>query len=258
MKWNSLLSASLLITLLITDPNAHAKRKRVVSQPSTKTESTTSLWDQWYTITVGGNVKYGFYHETLTKNAKGIHFQQNVAKKEEGYVNTEFLGVYAEDSNELSPTLFNFRRSYRNHEKNVDGTITRLPSGSLELVAKMRQDTESLPPLKLNLPKNIFSSVFFPLWAYRNLQDQKVNQTRSFVTFFEDGDSRFKVISGRAILMPPDDYAKSTKTRRYTIVLDDQTSTWWFNENGAPQRAQIQNILIERTTEKEAQEFLKD
>ena len=81
-------------------------------------------WNHWYTVTILPGTRYAYYHETLEKNRGRLHFKTEMWKKEEGFINSEQLGVFSQDDADLTPLFYNFHANYRQSEASIDGTAS--------------------------------------------------------------------------------------------------------------------------------------
>jgi len=244
----------LLVALLALAP------RPAPAAPPTGAAKTAKSWDHWYTVTILPGTRYAYYHETLEKNRGRLHFKTEMWKKEEGFINSEQLGVFSEDNADLTPLFYNFHATYRESEASIDGTAA---SGRLQI--RIRRNGAELPVLNRGLPGKAFFSSLFPVWMSRRLRELPAGAAESasiaFTAILEDNqDAGFPAETGRLQVATPDDYAKSSKSLRVLVDFNSQKSTWYLDQSGAPVRIEIpaQNTRVERVTEKQARSFLEN
>ncbi len=238
---------TIFLACLASDASAVEKR------PGPATE-----WDHWYTVTLLPKTPFAYYRETLERNKGRLHFKTEMWKKEEGFINSEQLGVFSEDSPELKPLFYNFHATYRESEVSIDGSAA---NGRLQ-VRITRNGTE-LPVITRGLPTKAFFSSMFPIWMSRKLHNTPADQVKSmsvpFLAILEDNqDAGFSAENGRIQVMDPDDFAKSSGTIRVQVDFNGQRSSWYLDKAGSPVRVEIpgQKTRIERSDEKRAKAFL--
>jgi hypothetical protein len=249
MKKSIFLNALFVVTALLSAPNTHAESANPVLPV---------LWDQWYTITIKkGNVHYSYYHEFVERTKGRIHFQNDVWKKEEDYINRESLGAFAEDSPDLAPLFYNFRATFRSTETVIDGNV-ETTDGSKFFVAKAKSKGADLPIVKKSLARNAFFEVYFPVWLGKHLPGLKEGQSVGFSTIMEDDlEHDFELEEGTARLEKPDDIATQTHTRKVSVTYRNMPSIWWITEKGYAERIEMpaQELLIERVPRAKAESF---
>ncbi len=223
--------------------------------PSTPKLADGVLWDHWYTVTVGGKIKYSYYSEKVRRTEGRIHYQYSNWKSEEGYINEESLGAYAKDTPFLEPILFNFRSTYRSSETTIDGTIQ--PGN--KLIVKIRRNGTEIAPINRMIEPKAMLSGFFPVWFKLRLPLMKVSQTIGFRAIAEDNiDLNFQPFNGLVRLEPPDELAARSKLHRLTVNYRDIRSTWYLDAKGIPFRIDMPGVktVIQRVSEAEAKKFL--
>lgn len=247
-----ILTAALGLTLSST---ASASPKGPVS-PSVET-----LWHEWYTITVstptGKRVPFGYYSDLAERTQGRIRFQNQMWKKEEGFINEESLGAFAQDDATLTPLFFNFRSAYRDTETVIDGTVQQ----NRKIGVRSRRGGQENPLIQVTLSQGAIFSSHFPVWLQRRLPTLRADRWEAFTTILEDSlEMRFKAVPGRVRLEKEDATAQRLKARRLTVHYRDQDSTWYVDAKGIPLRIEIpsQNAVVERVTEKQARSFLND
>lgn len=215
---------------------------------------TTVLWNSWYTMTVKGKIPFGYYNDRVEKKEGKFAYQNQLWKKEEGFINEERVVSFAKDDEKLTPVLFNFLATYRDAELVIDGTFT-----GTELVAKIRKNKKTIEPIRTSVPSKAFLSTLFQVWMGKHLGQLVVGKSLSFVTLFEDGiDNRFATVVGSVTLEKDDETAKKTKSKKIAVVLADMKSTWYLLPTGEAVRIEKpdQDLVIERKSESEAKHFL--
>jgi hypothetical protein len=217
-------------------------------------DKTALLWNSWYTMTVGGKVHFGYYNDRVERRDGKIAYQNQLWKKEEGFINEERVVSFGKDDANVTPLLFNFVGTYRDSEFKIDGTFT-----GTKLNVKGRRNKQNLPPIEVNVPSKAFLSTLFQTWIGKHLSGLKPGKRLAFVTLFEDAlDTRYSPIHGSITLDPEDAYAKKTRTRKLTVKLSDEESVWYVLPTGESVRIEKpgQHLVIEKTTEAEARRFL--
>jgi len=212
-------------------------------------EKGSQVTNLWYTVTVANKIHYAYYNETISKLSNRYHYQSKMIKNEEGFINEESVGAFAEATQTLKPLFFNFLSKYRNTETQIDGTIQ--PDGALMI--KGHKGNETIGPIKkAATEKSIFSSMF-PLWVQLNFDRLKKEKTLSFKAIIEDGlEDGFLPLNGR-ITLDPKDPLKAKVEFRNSIYF------WNFNPKGWMTRMEnpAQQMVIEATTQQGAENFLK-
>ncbi len=214
------------------------------------------LWDTWYTVTVANKVHYGYYNDKATLREGKVTFQNHFWKLEEGFINEERLGALADDTADLTPVFFNFKSSYRATETNIDGAVN--PKTHALNVRVLRGGKE-LPSIIKALPKGLFTSSLFPIWAARHLGQLKPGQAVPFLTLMEDGfEHGFETVNGTVRLEQPDDFARKTGTRKLTVKFQDRSSIWYLEASGCPVRIEMPGMhsVVERVSGDQAKQFL--
>jgi hypothetical protein len=212
------------------------------------------LWDSWYTVTLTGQVPYGYYHDRVEKKNGKIAFKNEFWKKEEGFINEEKLVVFAEDTQELKPVLFNFQSTYRNTKIDIDGNVK-----DKNLVVKARKDGKDLKPITRNLTAGTYFSSLFPVWVGKRIDTLKEGKLVSFTTILEDNlDKGYAPVSGQLRLEKADDFATQNKAKKIAVEYQDRKSTWYLGANGETLKMimQDQNAVVEKVTEAVARKFL--
>ncbi|MGE0615809.1 MAG: hypothetical protein AB7P04_09220 [Bacteriovoracia bacterium] len=203
--------------------------KSAAAAPAAKPAAGQVIWNNWYTVTLNGKTPYAYYNERLSIKDGKLHYQNDVWKKEEDFINRESFGGFAENNSTYTPIFYNFFSTYRTSETKIDGTV----GADNVLSLKIRKDGKDLPVVKKHLPKGVFFSTYFPLWLRDNVADMKPGQPRSFSTILEDSiDTGFKVESGHARVEAPDEFAKKTGTKRVAVQYRDMPSIWWTDDKG--------------------------
>jgi len=113
--------------------------------------------------------------------------------------------------------------------------------------------------VKKTLPKNTIFSSMFPAWLYKNISTLRPNQPVSILALIEDKyTTGFPESAARIMLMDPDKTALASKTKKISIVFNDLESTWWVYDDGSIFKIlmPLQKALIEKSTEKDAKQFL--
>jgi hypothetical protein len=247
--------SKILIALVILSAGGSA----LAAKETKTTASSPTDWNHWYTVTILPNTPYAYYHETLEKNQGRLHFKTEMWKREEGFINSEQLGVFSEDNALLTPLFYNFHANYRESELNIDGSVNQ---GRLQV--RIKRNQQDLPVITRGMPKNAFFSSMFPIWMSRKLQEAPASTASSlnlsFLAILEDNqDAGFSAQSGRFKVATPDEFSKSTSTVPIQVDFNGQKSLWYLDKKGAPIRVEIpgQRTRIERVPEKQAQAFLK-
>ncbi len=247
-RFNAYLSlATFLITALPHSTIANQRAKDRV------------LWDAWYTVTVNKVIHYEYYNEHVEMKGGKVYFQNHLWKNEEDYVNEEQLGAFAENDSDLTPLFYNFHSTYRTTETKIDGTVQTSPSGTRQLVVKVRKGNSDLPVVRRSIPSKTFFSVFFPVWLGLHMKQLKPDQITSFMTILEDRlEQDFSPVTGETRLEKPDAYAIQTKTNKVLVNFHDMRTYWWVNAAGVAMRIEMpeQKTHVERVTESIAQHFL--
>lgn len=244
-----------LAFLQTAEAKSTVKTEKAAKSVSKKDDGKSSLlWNSWYTMTVKGKIPFGYYNDRVEKKDGKFAYQNQLWKKEEGFINEERVVSFAKDNETLSPILFNFLATYRDAELVIDGTF----SGT-ELVAKIRRNKKSVAPIRASVPSKAFLSTLFQVWMGRHLDQLVVGKSLSFVTLFEDAlDSRFSAVNGSVTLEKDDELATKTKSKKIAVVLSEMKSTWYLLPSGEAVRIEKpdQDLVIERKTESEALHFL--
>ena len=214
------------------------------------------IWDYWYTVSVK-KIPYEYYNEKVVFRDGKVQFFNTVWKKEEGFINEEQLGSFANADMDLTPLFYNYRETYRSTEVKIDGNI----HGGNSLVVKVKKNDQSLPTVTKSIRAKTFLSLFFPLWLGKRLETMKENVTNSFLTLQEDNiDDGFDSVSGHVRLEKADDFAKKTATKKVAVdYKDDARSYWWVDKQGAALKIEMpdKDTVVERTTKEKAAAFLK-
>ncbi len=213
-----------------------------------------TLWDSWYTVTVGGKTHYGYYNDKVTQADRKIRFQNQFWKQEEGYINEEQLGAIAEDNADLTPVFFSFRSNYRAAEMVIDGNV----SGKV-LTVKIRKAKAELPPIRKTLPSKAVLSIFFPVLASKKLAGMKVGEEAGFLAVLEDNiDLAYRAVDGRMKVEKPDAFAQKSHTAKVSVTYSDRRSIWYLDPSGNALRIEMpdQKTVVERVPQTQAKNFL--
>ena len=156
-------------------------------------EKTTTLWDNWYTVTDHGHPD-SYYNEKASLLGDRAKIQVNTWILEGKKVRSENLGASAKNTTLLEPLLYNFRTQENGEEKSIDGTV----SGKV-FSMKMKKGTQASNSLRAEmLPKLILAS-FFPLWINKNYKRITGVQPIEFQAIVEDKvEDQVPVIHGTA------------------------------------------------------------
>ncbi len=224
---------------------------------STSTKA-TQLWDSWYTVKVGGSIPFGYYHDRVEIKDGKIAFQNQYWKNEEGSINEEQLIAFAENTDNLTPVLFQFKSFYRDSTIDLDGTMK---SGILKV--KIRKNSKEIPSIERSVAKKAFLSSHFPIYLGKHLKKAKKNTKQSFSAILEDQVQRaYQPVSGHYTLQEADEFAKKTKTNRIAVHFNDQEGIWYVHDSGQIERIELKgngpgtNILVEKAEEAIARRFL--
>lgn len=212
------------------------------------------LWNSWYTMTVNGKIPYGYYNDRVERKDGKIAYQNQLWKKEEGFINEERVVSFGKDDDALTPLLFNFLGTYRNTELSIDGTF----SGT-KLKVKSRKKNEALPAIETTVPTKAFLSTLFQAWLGKNLSNLKLGHETSFTTLFEDSlDSRYASVHGSVTLEKDDALALKNGSKKLAVDLGGVKSTWYVKSSGEAIRIEKpdQHLVIEKKSEDEARRFL--
>ena len=213
------------------------------------------VWDAWYTVTILPKTPYGYYNDRVEQLDGKLAYKNRFWKSEEGFINEEALASFAEDPT-LKPAFFNFHSQFRSTETMIDGNV----QGKNQLNVSVRQGETSKPPIKRMIPKGVFLSAFFPLWLKENSKTMKVGETKTFSTILEDNiDDNFETKSGTVRLEAQDDFAKANLAKKFKVSRSGEDSTWYVNDAGMPLKILMtsQKVVVEKTTQKDAEKFLK-
>lgn len=211
--------------------------------------------DTWYTVTIGGKQKYGYYNDKIVRRGDQLFFQNRYWKSEEGFINEEALGAIAKDDAALTPMVFNFQSKYRSSETKIDGSFK-----DGELTVKVKKGGRESPLVKRTGIKNAFFSVFFPVWLGKKYNELKVGQTMSYSTILEDNTVQdFSPVHGSVRQEKDDEFSTKNKAKKLAVTYRDLKSTWYVLPSGTPIKVLLQdvNTTIERVPEKVATQFLK-
>ncbi|NDD92235.1 hypothetical protein EBZ37_09135 [bacterium] len=249
MNTKQLTSAILLATFFFTGVSAPVQAKG---------QKNEVRWDHWYTVTILPNTPFAYYRESLTHTKGRLHFKTDMWKKEEGFINSEQLGVFSLDDAGLTPLFYNFHATYRATEITIDGTAEK---GLMKV--RIKRGPQELPMITRAIPSKAFFASVFPIWLQRTLNNTPENTVKSatqpFIAILEDNqDSGFAAENGRFQVVSEDDYAKSTQSIRVQVDFNSQRSFWYLDKKGVPIRIEMpgQKTRIERSTEKQAKSFL--
>ena len=234
-------------------PITKATNKAKAAQPSSAEKL---IWEAWYKVVSADGTPVQYYRDRVTLTDSKLHFTNQVWKREEGYVNEEQLGAFANSTSDLSPLFFNFRSTYRASETVIDGTVQ--PDQTMAIKISKSGTDQHL--IRRNLPKGTIFSSFFPVWIREKHKSLKVGENASFYALQEDDvDNSFSVNTGRVRREADDDYAKKTHTTKLMVEYRSIPSTWWVDAEGIAQRILMtqQNITVERTTEADAKKIFE-
>ncbi|MBC7691374.1 MAG: hypothetical protein H7222_06355 [Methylotenera sp.] len=213
------------------------------------------LWDSWYIVTLQKKIPYAYYHDHAEIRQGRVVFQNHFWKNEEGYINEEQVGAFAQNDANLTPLFFNFHSTYRSTELMIDGNVQ---DGKI-LTVKVRRGDKDLPVIKKNLPTKVFFSSLFQVWIGKHLAGLKAGASLPFLTVLEDNlDLGFSAVHGRMTVDKPDAYAQKTGTTRLKVEHQDKNTVWYVEPNGNPIRIEMpeQHALVERVPESVAKKFL--
>lgn len=251
-----ILSALISSQCLAASPKPAPKKPTgpVVQTPTIDPKKTP--WDFWYTVTVGDTFPSSYYHEQVELKDGRFHYQIQIWKKEEGFINEEILGEFAKNDDALTPLFYNYKRIYNMSTLKIDGTF----DDKHLLSVKANEKDHDLPFVKKQVPPGAILSYMFPVWLGKKVSKLKVNQPVSFQALLEDKrEEGFPTSSGRVTLEPADDIAKQTGTKRIKVFFDNRDAIWWVKDNGIPMAIHIPlpNVLVQLTTREKAENFLK-
>lgn len=229
------------------------------STASSTASTTTQTWDSWYTVSIGGKIPYGYYHDKVDVKEGKIAFQNQYWKREEGYINEEQLIAFSENTKTLTPILFNFKSNYRGTEVVLDGTFK---NGVLSV--KVRQNKKDEPKIERSQPKGAIFSSQFPIWIGKNLSSFKIGKKESFKAILEDNvQKRYQPVSGNLTLEADDETATSTHTKKLSIDYNNQKSIWYVHPTGETEKIVIKGapgaeIIVNKVSESVARRYLME
>lgn len=228
-----------------------------VSEAAPPVQKQETLWDAWYTITLKQTVKYAYFHEVVRRDQGRIHYQSDMWKKEDDFINEEHLGSFAEDKPELAPLFFNLESFFRGSKTKIDGTVR---DGNLTVKTTRGEMTLPMNTISISSKSPLFFSVFFPLWVKNSQGSFKKGKVHGFWAILEDNiDEKFKPKRGLLRLEDEDALSKSTKTTKYTVRYGNITSTWYIHPSGMTEKMvnSKQKSVLQRVTESAAKDFFK-
>ena len=221
-------------------------RKKTAALAPTKPQKPEVQWDEWYTIEANGGIPYGYYNDRFEKLPDGrLHYENRTWKLEEGWINEESLGAYAQKDEFFTPLFFSFWSNYRSSETQVDGTFT----DGKQLSVRVRQAEKERPAIKRSIPDKTSLSVLFPVFLGSRIKGAKLGETKTFRIIFEDDiNDTFAPKSGSYRLEAPDEFAKKSKTTKFQITSRDQLSDWYVDERGLPIKIimRASKIIVDR------------
>ena len=215
------------------------------------------LWDVWYTATLNGTLHYIYYNEKAEIKGKKIHMQVNLWRQEDGFINEEQIGEFAENSPNLTPLFYNFHSVAKGLETMIDGTVEN--DGKL-LTVRVRKGKQDQPVVKGVLPPKTFFSQFTPIWLGTRISAMPQGKTFSFSSILEDrADLGFKPITCQIRKEAPDEIANRTKTSRVWVDCTNLKSFWWVDEQGHTARIEVpeQSVVVERVEKAVALKFFE-
>lgn len=222
--------------------------------------SDATLRETWYEILANKKTPYGTYQERVELKQGKLFIQTHTWKNEEGYINEEQVGAYAQKNDVLTPLFYNFRSVYRTTETTIDGTVQ---PDETTLVIKTKISTpaqiQELPPVKKNLPKGAFFAQFFPHWLSQQLPQLKPGKPVSFKSFIEnDVQNKFTAVAGKIRLEKPDEFAQKNDAQKIHLEFN-QPSDWWIKKGVVIRMSFPQSgIEVIETTKEKAQKLIKD
>lgn len=212
-------------------------------------------WNVWYTITLPGGVRYGYYNEKMERRDGKLFYQVQSSKREEGFLNEDQLGAFSTEN--LTPLFYNFHSTYRAQETFIDGTVgeKRL------LTVKVRRGDAPPQLFKKSLPPDCFFEAFFPYWLKSKASElNRPGASLPFKTILEDNiDESFAIVHGRVRMEKPDTDPDLAKLKKLTVEYRGVKTVWWIDDNGLAARIERpgQGILVERVSEEKAKKFLQ-
>lgn len=268
--------STLLLAFALSSPLAFAQNAdNPLASPSAAAPAPTAkstdgakvIYDVWFTVArkspSGKPVPYQYYNDRLELKNGRLVFQNHLWKKEDGYINEEQIGAFAEGNEGLTPTLFNFKSSYRATELAIDGSFQEYASGKAatrQLTVKIRRNGENATAIKKTVDGHAILSTFFSAWLSKRLENWKPLGSQVFMAILEnDLDGEFSPHAGTAKLENPDEHAKKYKAQKISLQFAGQKSIWWVDPRGVPYRIEFPEakIVAERATEAQARKFLK-
>jgi hypothetical protein len=214
------------------------------------------LADSWYVMTSADGKAAGFYNERFEEADGGrISGFQKLVQLEADHQIEENLGFFSKSDAALTPEFFNMMRTERLNKLQIDGTFTE--KGALS--ARVRENEKERPILKRSIPKGAFLSGMFPIWL-ASKRDQIGKKSIPFVAVLENRyDSNFAPVSGTVNAAPEDAISKQQGLKRVRVVLDQDVSYWYLDEQLAAKRIvfEANGLVVERTTEKAAKAALE-
>jgi hypothetical protein len=227
-----------------------------ISQSSAAGLKPDLKWDHWYTVKVNGKVPFAYYHEKTQTVSGRTHLELEIFKKEEGFLNQENLGLFAQNDEAVTPLFYNYRMTFKNSETILDGTL----DSAQYLNIKIRKNGSELPVVKKHLPANVIFSYMFPIWVAKRLPTLTPNHYVGFQAINEEQiEQQFPIVSGKLMLEPEDAFAKSHKAKKVSMIYEDMPSVWWLAKDGSAIRiVRGENqLVIDQVSKEQAHKFLK-
>jgi hypothetical protein len=225
--------------------------------PQNASKSATTLWDEWYTVTIAGKVHYGYYNERVELRSGGsqVYLKNEFWKQEEGFINREDIGVVSENGAQLTPMFFNFHSVYRTTETIIDGNVK---DGKF-LSVRIKRGGEDLPIVQRTIPSKVFFSTLFPFWLGKQLPTLKEGDIRNFETVMEDNlELGFAPMEGQIKFEKPDDFARTNGYKKIRVDSRGIRFWWWVNADGVAMKIEMpeQKIVVTRSKKETAKKFL--
>lgn len=205
------------------------------------------MWDNWYTVSVPdatgkGTIPYATYNEkaeavTTAGAKKGqsqsrLRIELHIRKKEDGFINEEHTGAFAEDTPKVRPLFFNMVQNFRSSQSTIDGTFD--DKNMLQVRVKDANTKGDGQIYRRQIPKDTILLSLFPLWFRANVS--AITQAKGAVGFLavaeDDLQGNFAPDTGKVRVLPPDDLCKNENLMKIEVQVSGNFSHWWVKPTG--------------------------
>lgn len=210
--------------------------------------SPISGYQAWFVMKSRDGTPMMKWSETLTPKDDQLRLELKIWKEEDGVINEEMEGAFAENNETLRPKFFNLSRSFQGSTLQVDGTLQ-----GRELMIKVRSGGTSAdrPVSRVVVRPGMILNAFFPVWLrlhHATLDSKKGIHVQTLPE--DDPQMTFRPVTARVKRSPKGG-------RVFDVDYRGLKSRWTLDEDGVPKTIEFQSLsaIAQRVSPQEAAQF---